>query len=120
MPSPIVSSNLTKTVLVSNYFFRIRMEATLALISVSCSASFCQNTIELDLPEQCATKAQNYLGLFHLFKLFQSRYCFEPEVETQDPFGFRCIPKTNDFRDVTEYYLKKVRPRLLLLPSLLY
>lgn len=35
LPSPIVSSNLCKTVLVSNYFVRIRMEAALALISVS-------------------------------------------------------------------------------------
>jgi transcription initiation factor TFIID subunit 2 len=34
LPSPIVSSNLCKTVLVSNYFVRIRMEAALALITV--------------------------------------------------------------------------------------
>ncbi|GAA5825196.1 hypothetical protein JCM3770_002346, partial [Rhodotorula araucariae] len=88
IPSPIVSANLCKTVLVSNYFFRIRMEAALALIS-------------------CATAQQEYLGLFHLFKLFQTWYCFEPDVETKDPFGFRCIPKTNDFSDFTLYFLKK-------------
>lgn len=35
MPSPIVSSNLAKTVLVTNYFYRIRMEAALALVAVS-------------------------------------------------------------------------------------
>ncbi|GAA5914840.1 hypothetical protein JCM6882_007815 [Rhodosporidiobolus microsporus] len=88
MPSPVVSSNLCKTVLVSNYFVRIRMEAALALIS-------------------CATMQQQYLGLFHLFKLFQHWYCFEPDVETHDPFGFRCIPKTNDFNDFTMYFVKK-------------
>ncbi|GAA5910197.1 hypothetical protein JCM8208_006756 [Rhodotorula glutinis] len=88
IPSPIVSANLCKTVLVSNYFFRIRMEAALALIS-------------------CATAQQDYLGLFHLFKIFQTWYCFEPDVETKDPFGFRCIPKTNDFSDFTLYFLKK-------------
>ncbi|BGP23606.1 transcription initiation factor TFIID subunit 2 [Rhodotorula toruloides] len=88
IPSPIVSSNLCKTVLVSNYFFRIRMEAALALIS-------------------CATPEQQYLGLFHLFKTFQTWYCFEPDVETKDPFGFRCIPKTNDFSDFTLYFMKK-------------
>ncbi|GAA5938378.1 transcription initiation factor TFIID subunit TAF2 [Sporobolomyces koalae] len=88
LPSAIVSSNLCKTVLVSNYFVRIRMEAALALIS-------------------CATVHQDYLGLFHLFKLFQTWYCFEPDVETKDPFGFRCIPKTNDFSDFTMYFLKK-------------
>ncbi|GAA5969785.1 hypothetical protein JCM11641_008040 [Rhodosporidiobolus odoratus] len=87
-PSPVVSSNLCKTVLVNNYFVRIRMEAALALIS-------------------CATIDQQYLGLFHLFKLFQTWYCFEPDVETQDPFGFRCIPRTNDFADFTMYFLKK-------------
>ncbi|POY76846.1 hypothetical protein BMF94_0098 [Rhodotorula taiwanensis] len=88
MPSPIVSSNLCKTVLVSNYFVRIRMEAALALIS-------------------CATLEQQYLGLFHLLKLFQAWFCFEPDVETHDPFGFRCIPQTNDFSDFTLYFIKK-------------
>ncbi|GAA5975739.1 hypothetical protein JCM10908_005265 [Rhodotorula pacifica] len=88
LPSPIVSSNLCKTVLVSNYFVRIRMEAALALIT-------------------CATLEQQYLGLFHLLKLFQSWFCFEPDVETHDPFGFRCIPQTNDFSDFTLYFLKK-------------
>ncbi|GAA5828317.1 hypothetical protein JCM11251_006194 [Rhodosporidiobolus azoricus] len=88
MPSPVVSSNLCKTVLVSNYFVRIRMEAALALIA-------------------CATTQHQYLGLFHLFKLFQHWYCFEPDVETHDPFGFRCIPKTNDFSDFTMYFIKK-------------
>lgn len=34
MPSPIVASNLAKTVLVTNYFYRIRMEAALALVAV--------------------------------------------------------------------------------------
>jgi transcription initiation factor TFIID subunit 2 len=83
------------------------MEAALALILVS-SACDCERTKTDANLLQCATKAQNYLGLFHLFLLFQTRYCFEPEVDTRDPFGFRCIPKTNDFRDLTEYFLKKV------------
>jgi transcription initiation factor TFIID subunit 2 len=46
--------------------------------------------------------------LFHLLKLFQAWFCFEPDVETHDPFGFRCIPRTNDFGDFTLYFLKKV------------
>ncbi|KAM0788313.1 hypothetical protein ACM66B_001456 [Microbotryomycetes sp. NB124-2] len=88
LPSAIVSSNLTKAILIPNYFIRVRMEAALALIS-------------------CATSSHNYLGLFHLFKLFQTKYCFEPDAETQDPLGFRCIPKTNDFSDLGDYFLKK-------------
>lgn len=37
MPSAIVSSQLTKTVLVSNCFFRVRCEAAMALVTVSYS-----------------------------------------------------------------------------------
>ena len=33
-PSAIVSSTLTKTVLVTNYYYRIRVEAALALVTV--------------------------------------------------------------------------------------
>jgi transcription initiation factor TFIID subunit 2 len=39
MPSLIVSSTLTKTALVSNYFYRIRVEAALALVNVR---SYCR------------------------------------------------------------------------------
>jgi transcription initiation factor TFIID subunit 2 len=35
MPNAIVSSTFTKTVLVSNYFYRVRCEAALALVKVS-------------------------------------------------------------------------------------
>jgi hypothetical protein len=49
LPSPIVSSNLCKTVLVSNYFVRIRMEAALALISVRFSLSLSLSLSPLDL-----------------------------------------------------------------------
>ena len=36
-PNPIISSTLTKMVLVSNYYFRIRCEAAAALVSVGIS-----------------------------------------------------------------------------------
>ena len=48
-------------------------------------------------------------------KIFQTRYCFAPDQETNDPFAFRCIPLTNDFSDFTEYFLKKVRPSFVFL-----
>lgn len=35
MPTPVISSTLTKTVLVTNYFYRIRCEAALTLVTVS-------------------------------------------------------------------------------------
>ena len=88
MQTAVVSSNLAKTALVTNYFYRIRMEAALALIST-------------------AVKSVDYLGLFYLLKIFQRSYCFEPEQETADPFAFRCVPRPNDFTDLAEYHLRK-------------
>lgn len=34
-PSPVVASELVKTIMVKNYFYRIRMEAARALVNVS-------------------------------------------------------------------------------------
>ncbi|PFH52313.1 hypothetical protein AMATHDRAFT_140606 [Amanita thiersii Skay4041] len=87
-PTAIVSSTLTKTVLVSNYYFRIRSEAALALVN-------------------CAIRRLDFLGLFHLFKLFL-RYCYEPEDPNQDLFDHTYVPKPNDFSDFAEYFVRKV------------
>ncbi|KAF8640825.1 hypothetical protein AX17_000474 [Amanita inopinata Kibby_2008] len=86
-PTAIVSSTLTKTVLVSNYYFRIRCEAALALVN-------------------CAIRRLDFLGLFHLFKLFL-RYCYEPEDVNQDLFDHTYVPKPNDFSDFAEYFVRK-------------
>ncbi|GLB35736.1 putative peptidase family M1 domain [Lyophyllum shimeji] len=86
-PTAIVSSTLTKTVLVSNYYFRIRCEAALALVT-------------------CAIRKLDFLGLFHLFKLFL-RYCYDPEDPNQDLFAHTYVPKPNDFSDFAEYFVRK-------------
>ncbi|KAF8899169.1 hypothetical protein BD779DRAFT_64933 [Infundibulicybe gibba] len=86
-PTAIVSSTLTKTVLVSNYYFRIRCEAALALVN-------------------CAIRRLEFLGLFHLFKLFL-RYCYDPEDPNQDLFAHKYVPKPNDFSDLSEYFVRK-------------
>ncbi|KAG5645341.1 hypothetical protein DXG03_006403 [Asterophora parasitica] len=86
-PTAIVSSTLTKTVLVSNYYFRIRCEAALALVN-------------------CAIRKLDFLGLFHLFKLFL-RYCYEPEDANQDLFAHTYVPKPNEFSDFAEYLVRK-------------
>ncbi|KAL0580698.1 hypothetical protein V5O48_001339 [Marasmius crinis-equi] len=86
-PTSIVSSTLTKTVLVSNYHYRIRVEAALALVN-------------------CAIRRLDFLGLFHLFKLFL-RYCYEPEDANQDLFTHTYVPKPNDFSDLSEYFVRK-------------
>ncbi|KAJ7508635.1 hypothetical protein B0H11DRAFT_37054 [Mycena galericulata] len=86
-PTAIVSSTLTKTVLVSNYYFRIRCEAAVALVN-------------------CSIHRLKYLGLFHLFKLFL-RYCYDPENPNQDLFSHTYVPKPNDFSDLSEYFVRK-------------
>ncbi|TIB98529.1 hypothetical protein E3Q18_02027 [Wallemia mellicola] len=88
IPSKLVSTQLTRTVLVTNYFFRIRMEAAMVL-------------------HTCATPELDYIGMFHLFKIFQSRYCYPPPQEIMDPFGFKCIPLANNFDDLSEYFVRK-------------
>ncbi|KAJ7292844.1 hypothetical protein C8J57DRAFT_1444279 [Mycena rebaudengoi] len=86
-PTAIVSSTLTKTVLVSNYYFRIRCEAAVALVN-------------------CSIPRLNFLGLFHLFKLFL-RYCYDLENPNQDLFTHTYVPKPNDFSDISEYFVRK-------------
>ncbi|KAJ7897366.1 hypothetical protein B0H14DRAFT_2677986 [Mycena olivaceomarginata] len=92
-PTKIVSSTLTKTVLVSNYYFRIRCEAAVALV-------------------HCSIPRLDYLGLFHLFKLFL-RYCYDPEDPNQDLFAHTYVPKPNDFSDLSEYFVRKVSSPLV-------
>ncbi|KAH8094603.1 hypothetical protein BXZ70DRAFT_1009904 [Cristinia sonorae] len=86
-PNAIISSTFTKTVLVSNYFFRIRSEAAQALVT-------------------CAIQRLDWLGLFHLFKLFL-RYCYDPEDPNQDLFTHSYIPRPNDFSDLAEYFVRR-------------
>ncbi|KAH9968683.1 TATA-binding protein associated factor Taf2 [Russula dissimulans] len=87
MPNAIVSSTFTKTVLVTNYFFRVRCEATLALVT-------------------CAYQQLDFLGLFHLFKLFL-RYCYDPDDAQQDLFTHSYVPRPNDFSDISEYFVRR-------------
>ncbi|RDX51973.1 hypothetical protein OH76DRAFT_1400878 [Lentinus brumalis] len=86
-PNPIISSTFTKTVLVTNYFYRIRCEAAAGLVS-------------------CANQRLDWIGLFHLFKLFL-RYCYEPDDPKADLFSHTYVPRPNDFSDIAEYFVRK-------------
>ncbi|PCH34126.1 hypothetical protein WOLCODRAFT_130217 [Wolfiporia cocos MD-104 SS10] len=86
-PNAIISSQFTKTVLVSNYFYRIRCEAAQALVT-------------------CAIPRLDFLGLFHLFKLFL-RYCYEPDDPKANLFSHKYVPRPNDFSDLAEYFVRK-------------
>lgn len=52
-----------------------------------------------------------WLGLFHLFKLFL-RYCHEPEDPKPDLFSHTYVPRRNDFSDFAEYFVRKVEHSL--------
>ena len=56
---------------------------------------------------QCAIHRLDFLGLFHLFKLFL-RYCYDPEDPNQDLFSHKYVPKPNEFSDLAEYFVRKV------------
>ncbi|KAK4688551.1 transcription initiation factor TFIID subunit 2, partial [Tremellales sp. Uapishka_1] len=87
--SPVISSELTRTVLVKNYYYRVRMEAARALVVY--------NNPECD-----------YIGLFHLLKLFGTLYCYPSKEDDEgDLIHSRLKPKPNDFSNLTEYFLKK-------------
>ena len=62
---------------------------------------------------QCAIRKLDFLGLFHLFKLFL-RYCYDPEDSNQDLFDHTYVPKPNDFSDFAEYFVRKVGFMLLI------
>lgn len=104
MPNAIVSSTFTKTVLVTNYFYRVRCEAAVALVTVC--TTIAPETHVL-IPAQCAFQQLDFLGLFHLFKLFL-RYCYDPDDPQQDLFTHSYVPRPNDFSDIAEYFVRRV------------
>ncbi|VDB95451.1 unnamed protein product [Peniophora sp. CBMAI 1063] len=95
MPAnPIISSTLTKTVLVTNYLFRIRCEAR----------RLCSRC--------CAIRKHEFLGLFHLFGRFL-RSCYNPEAPDQDLFVHSYVPRPNDFSDIAEYLMRRALTRTI-------
>jgi hypothetical protein len=55
-----------------------------------------------------AVPATDYVGLFHILKLYQHFYCYPPESDTLDPFEIQCKPKPNDFTNFADYFVLKV------------
>lgn len=90
MPSTVVSSLLTRTVLVDRYFFRVRTEAAQALVN-------------------CAIESLDFIGLFHLYKLFQFRYCYPQPAEyhPKHALDLLLVPRANDFSELADYFLRR-------------
>lgn len=57
-------------------------------------------------------RKHEFLGLFHLFKLFL-RYCYEPEDPAQDLFFHSFVPRPNDFSDIAEYFVRRALIRTI-------
>lgn len=77
-PSQLYSSILVRTLNDRRYYYGIRQEAALALVS-------------------CATEELRFIGMFHLLKTFQAMFCFANST----------IPRANDFSDVANYFVQK-------------
>ncbi|WFD29826.1 hypothetical protein MSPP1_000839 [Malassezia sp. CBS 17886] len=89
LPSLITSSMLTRTVLVTKYFYRIRAEAAHGLAN-------------------CALPHLDLLGLFHLLMLFRTGYCIPvPNASDSTALDAPCIPKPNDFSDMADYFVRR-------------
>ncbi|KAG9000448.1 hypothetical protein FRB94_005418 [Tulasnella sp. JGI-2019a] len=85
-PSNITSSFLTHTVLIPQYFYRVRMEAAMLLI-------------------RCAIPELDHIGIFHLLKIFTT-WCFPPPGRKHE-FNQRFIPRPNDFSNIPDYFVRK-------------
>ncbi|KAG0202210.1 hypothetical protein BGX28_005202 [Mortierella sp. GBA30] len=94
LPSPAASTSLLKILLDTRCFFRVRMEAAFAIA-------------------KCAIPQTDWVGLLHLTKTFQHKYCYPPTHSTtfQSPDGtIPCMPKPNDFSSLAEYFVQKAIP----------
>ncbi|KAG0100029.1 hypothetical protein BGZ93_004620 [Podila epicladia] len=97
VPSQAASTTLLKTLLDNRCFFRVRMESAYAIA-------------------KCAIPDTNMVGLVHLVKTFQHRYCYPPThsttflAEDGTMGSIYCMPKPNDFSSLAEYYVQKAIP----------
>lgn len=78
-PTAIVSSTLTKTILVSNYYFRIRCEAAMALVNVSYLCQSCNFPVLIMV--RCSALFANLISW--VFSIYSNSFC-----------GIAMIPKT--------------------------
>ncbi|WVQ96010.1 hypothetical protein IAU59_003110 [Kwoniella sp. CBS 9459] len=89
-PTPVIASELARTVLVKNYYFRVRMEAARALAAYNLS--------------EC-----DYIGYYLVLKLFQSFFCHPPSPPNRDAEApdMELRPLPNDFTNFADYFVKK-------------
>ncbi|WVF68463.1 hypothetical protein IAT40_003229 [Kwoniella sp. CBS 6097] len=87
-PTPVIASELARTVLVKNYYFRVRMEAARALAAYNLS--------------EC-----DYIGYYLVLKLFQTFFCQPPSNPNAEAPEMELRPVPNDFTNFADYFVKK-------------
>ncbi|KAJ1971125.1 hypothetical protein H4R35_005450, partial [Dimargaris xerosporica] len=105
LPSSAASTSLMRAVMDVRVFYRVRMEAAMALARLS-------------LPHL------DYIGLYHLRKIFERRYCFTINADTHRqvsqeesssapltdqlvPTNTVVLPQPNNFDNMSEYFVQK-------------
>ncbi|KAJ1828056.1 hypothetical protein LPJ56_001320, partial [Coemansia sp. RSA 2599] len=81
LPSSAASTTLMRTVMDGRVFYRVRVDAALAL-------------------SRFAKEGLDWIGLHHLLKIYANRYCIENEAK-------ELLPKPNNFANVGEYFTQK-------------
>ncbi|KAJ2885403.1 hypothetical protein FB639_001779, partial [Coemansia asiatica] len=81
LPSSAASTTLMRTVMDGRVFYRVRVDAALAL------SLFAKENLD-------------WIGLHHLLKIYANRYCIENEAK-------ELLPKPNNFANVGEYFTQK-------------
>ncbi|KAI8323666.1 Bromodomain-containing protein [Martensiomyces pterosporus] len=94
LPSSAASTTLMRTVMDGRVFYRVRVDAALAL-------------------EKFAKESLGWIGLHHLIKIYKNRYCLPPasvngadQGDSEDISAAR-LPKPNNFANVGEYFTQK-------------
>ncbi|KAJ2724341.1 hypothetical protein GGI07_002020 [Coemansia sp. Benny D115] len=81
LPSSAASTTLMRTVMDGRVFYRVRVDAALALAHL-------------------AKANLDWIGLHHLAKIYANRYCIESDSN-------QLLPKPNNFTNVGEYFTQK-------------
>ncbi|KAJ1664138.1 hypothetical protein EV178_004350 [Coemansia sp. RSA 1646] len=96
LPSSAASTTLMRTVMDARVFYRVRVDAALAL-------------------ERFAKASLDWIGLHHLIKIYKNRYCLPPQSSLADEsnqgdsedISVARLPRPNNFANIGEYFTQK-------------
>ncbi|KAJ1963380.1 hypothetical protein GGI12_002084 [Dipsacomyces acuminosporus] len=94
LPSSAASTTLMRTIMDGRVFYRVRVDAALAL-------------------EKFAKESLDWIGLHHLIKIYKNRYCMPPasvngiDIGDSEDISAPRLPKPNNFANIGEYFTQK-------------